>query len=98
MESQFIKLVGVIKEVVYRKRRTSDSNYERCDFTLESGERIICYNFYPTVKKGFKVRIIGEVSENSMSIIAESVERVNPQTKLNAYGINQQSRKEVTKQ
>jgi hypothetical protein len=97
MDSQ-IKLVGVIKEVTYRKTRTSESFLEKCDFNLESGERIICVGFYPTVRKGFKVKIVGKWSESGDSIIAESVERVNNQTRLDTYNTNQQSTKEVKEQ
>ena len=36
------KLIGVIKEVTYRRRAKPESPYERCDFILENGITIIC--------------------------------------------------------
>ena len=88
MESQIIKLVGVIKEVTYRKTKTSESYWERCDFNLESGERIVCLDFYPTVRRGFKVKIIGKWSESGKAFLAESVDRVNNQTKLDKFNLH----------
>jgi hypothetical protein len=91
-----IKIIGVVKEVTYRKRRTSESFLEKCDFTLESGEKIICVGFYPTVRKSFKVKIVGKWSESGKSIIAESVDRVNNQSQLDKY-YNDNNDKEVEK-
>jgi hypothetical protein len=95
MESQ-VKLVGVIKEVTYRKTRTSESFYQRCDFILESKIHVICEWFYPSVRRGYKVKMVGELDDDLITFYAKGVERIHNQTQLDLF--NQQRKKEVKEQ
>ncbi|MFA5259041.1 MAG: hypothetical protein WC402_03110 [Candidatus Pacearchaeota archaeon] len=76
MEPQKIEITGIIKEKPYRKRRTPDSDYELCSFNVECSfiEKIYCSYFLPSIRQGWKVKIIGVRSEKSKTIYAESVE------------------------
>jgi hypothetical protein len=69
-----VVIVGIVKPGIERTRK--EWGAEECYFELESGEKIWCERFIPTIRKGWKVEIIGSWSESKKYISAVNVERV----------------------
>lgn len=71
-QQQQTKIVGIIKEDIYRKRSLYAKKYDECSFNFQTGEHIYC-DFIPDIRAYWKVRVIGIWSKNKEGFLAENI-------------------------
>lgn len=79
------KKVGIVTEIVLNEsRRTMDFTITNFIFKLDNKEDILC-KFFPNIKVGYKVEVIGDYSDWEKMFVANYVKWLNPQTKLTRF-------------
>ncbi len=79
-----IEIIGIVKEIKYR-HKVFEYNYPTCGFILKDGTTIFCDGFIPTIRVGWKVKVVGEWSKDKDNFLeAAEVERYDQRKEFNS--------------